>query len=159
MNAKQPDHDYEEGEYQNSPFGSWSHWITRSLKSFTLPSQNLRTRVAIQSEQIAALSHQLNSEKKRSAQLNFLAELSHQLEAQLDQPVAAQLAVNTLQRALECKHVAIFENKIEHGEFSIVALAGNILPPGYHQSTAQGLLGRTLRLRKTQVANDTMIPS
>ena len=155
MKAKQSDPNFEESEYNGSAFSSWSHWITRSLKSLTSPSQNLRTRVAIQAEQIAALSHQLNNEKKRSAQLNLLAELSHQLEAQLDQPVAAQLAVNTLQRALECKHVAVFENEIERREFSIVSSAGNFLPPGYHQSVSQGLLGRTLRLRKTQIANDT----
>jgi len=155
MNAKLSDPDYEKSEYKSSPFSSWSHWITRSLKSFTSPPQNLRTRVEVQSEQIAALSHQLSSEKKRSVQLNLLAELSHQLEAQLDQPVAAQLAANTLQRALECKHVAVFENEIERREFSIMSSAGNFLPPGYRQSASQGLLGRTLRLRKTQVANDT----
>ena len=155
MSSKLPNPDSEENEYTNSPFSGWSHWITRSLKSFTSPPQNLRTRVEVQSEQIAALSHQLNKEKKRGAQLNLLAELSHQLEAQLDQPVAAQLAVNTLQRALECKHVAIFENETERREFTIMSSAGNFLPPGYRQSASQGLLGRTLRLRKTQIANDT----
>ena len=155
MNSKQFDADFEDSEYNGSPFSSWSHWITRSLKSITSPSQNLRTRVAIQAEQIAALSNQLNNEKKRSVQLNLLAELSHQLEAQLDQPVAAQLAVNTLQRALECKHVAVFENEVERKEFSILASTGNYLPPEYHQSISEGLLGRTLRLRKTQIANDT----
>ena len=155
MKTKLPDPDYEENEYKSSPFSGWSHWITRSLKSFTSPPQNLRTRVEVQSEQIAALSHQLSSEKKRTAQLNLLAELSHQLEAQLDQPVAAQLAANTLQRALDCKHVAVFENEIERREFSIMSSAGNFLPPGYRQGSSQGLLGRTLRLRKTQIANDT----
>jgi len=155
MNSKQFDADFEDSEYNGSPFSSWSHWITRSLKSITSPSQNLRTRVAIQAEQIAALSNQLNNEKKRSVQLNLLAELSHQLEAQLDQPVAAQLAVNTLQRALECKHVAVFENEVERKEFSILASTGNFLPPEYHQNISEGLLGRTLRLRKTQIANDT----
>ena len=155
MNEKPSDPVYGESEYKSSPFSSWSNWITRSLKSFTFPSQNLRTRVEIQSEQIAALSHQLSKEKKRTAQLNLLADLSYQLEAQLDQLVAAQLAANTLQRALECKHVAIFENEIERREFSIMSSAGNFLPAGYRQSTSQGLLSRTLRLRKTQVANDT----
>jgi putative nucleotidyltransferase with HDIG domain len=86
--------------------------------------------------------------------LNLLAELSYQLESQLDQPVAAQLAVNTLQRALDCKHVAVFENEIERREFSIMAISGTFLPPGYRQSISEGLLGRTLHLRKTQIAND-----
>ncbi len=155
MKAKLPSPAYDENEYKHSLFSEWRQWITRSLKSFTSPSQSLRNKVEIQSEQIAALSHQLGKEKKRTAQLNLLVELSHQLDAQLDQYVAAQLAVNTLQRALECEHVAIFENEIEHREFSIMSQAGSFLPTGYRQNISKGLLGRTLRLRKTQVANDT----
>ena len=155
MKTKLPFLAYDENEYKHSPFSEWSQWITRSLKSFTSPSQSLRNRVEIQSEQIAALGHQLSKEKKRTAQLNLLVELSHQLDAQLDQYVASQLAVNTLQRALKCEHVAIFENEIERREFSLMAQAGSFLPTGYRQSITQGLLGRALRLRKTQVANDT----
>jgi putative nucleotidyltransferase with HDIG domain len=113
--------------------------------------------VEIQAEQIASLTQLLQNEKKRSSQLNLLAELSHQLEAQLDQPVAAQLAVNTLQRALDCRHVAVYENEIEQREFSILASAGTYRPPGYRQSSSQGVLGRTLRLRKTQIANDAQL--
>lgn len=147
--------DFDDTEYSRSPFNGWSQWLARSLNTFALPTRTLHTKVEIQTEQIASLTNQLNHEKKRTAQLNLLAELSHQLEAQLDQPVAAQLAVNTLQRALDCKHVAVFENEIERREFSIMASAGTFLPPGYRQSTSKGLLGRTFRLRKTQVANDT----
>jgi HD-GYP domain-containing protein (c-di-GMP phosphodiesterase class II) len=155
MSAKLSKPEFEESEYKSSPFSGWSQWITRSLKLFTSPSQNLRTNVQVQSEQIVALNHQLSNERKRTTQLNLLVELSHQLEAQLDQPVAAQLAVNTLQRALNCKHVAVFENEVERREFTIMSSAGNFLPSGYSQSSSQGLLGRTLRLRKTQIANDT----
>ena len=154
MKAKLPNPKFDENEYKNSLFSEWSQWITRSLKSVGAPSQNSRTKVEILSEQIAALTHQLSKEKKRTAQLNLMVELSHQLETQLDQPVAAQLAVNTLQRALDCKHVAIYENDLERREFSIIASAGTFLPPGYRQSISHGLLGRTLRLRKTQIAND-----
>lgn len=146
--------DRDEHNHNDSTDSGWSQWIARSLRSFTSPTQSLRTKVDIQGEQIAALSHQLNNEKKRNAQLNLLAEFSHQLETQLDSPVSAQLAVNTLQRALGCKHAAIFQNEIERREFSIIASAGTFLPPGYRQSTSKGLLGRTLRLRKTQIAND-----
>lgn len=155
LTAELSNPDFDENDYAKSPFNGWSRLVSRSLKPFVSPSRNLQTKVEIQSEQIASLVHQLNSEKKRTAQLNLLAELSHQLETQLDQPVAAQLAVNTLQRALDCKHVAVFENEVERREFSIMASAGTVLPPGYRQSTSQGLLGRTLRLRKTQIANDT----
>jgi putative nucleotidyltransferase with HDIG domain len=154
LTAELSNPDFDEKEYIKSPFSKWSQWISRSLNTFPSPSYNLHTRVEIQAEQITSLIHQLENEKKRTAQLNLLAELSHQLEAQLDQPVAAQLAVNTLQRALDCKHVAVFENEIERREFSIMASAGTFLPPGYRQSTSKGLLGRTFRLRKTQIAND-----
>ncbi len=147
--------DFDEKEYAKSLYNGWSQWISRSVNSFVSSSRNLHTKVEIQSEQIASLIHQLNNEKKRVAQLNLLAELSQQLETQLDQPVASQLAINTLQRALDCNHVVLFENEIERREFSIMASAGTFLPPGYRQSTSQGLLGRSLRLRKTQIANDT----
>ena len=146
-----------EGKTENSEesaYKGWYQWLARSLKSVASPSYSLHTKLEIQEEQIAALSHQLENEKKRSAQLRLLAELSHQLESQLDQPVAAQLAVNTLQRALNCKHVAIFENDVERREFVPMASAGTFIPTGYRQSTSKGLLGRTLRLRKTQIAND-----
>jgi putative nucleotidyltransferase with HDIG domain len=149
--------DFDEREYFKSPFNSWSRWISSSFSTLASPSRTLQTRVEIQSEQISSLVQQLQNEKKRSAQLNLLAELSHQLEAQLDQPVAAQLAVNTLQRALDCKHVAVFENEIERREFSIMASGGTYLPPGYRQNSSLGILGRTLRLRKTQIANDALL--
>jgi putative nucleotidyltransferase with HDIG domain len=157
LRAEWSNPDFDEREYARSPFNYWSRWISASFDSLASPSRNLQTRVEIQSEQITALVQQLRNEKKRSTQLNLLAELSHQLEAQLDQPVAAQLAVNTLQRSLDCKHVAVYENEIERREFSIMASAGTYLPPGYRQSSSQGVLGRTLRLRKTQIANDAQL--
>ncbi len=149
--------DFDEQEYAKSPLNTWSRWISSSLTSLAMPSRNLQTKVEIQTEQIASLVQQLNNEKKRTTQLNLLAELSHQLETQLDQPVSAQLAVNTLQRALDCKHVALYENEIERREFSIMASAGTFLLPEYRQSTSQGLIGRTLRLRKTQIVNDAAL--
>ena len=157
LRAEWSNPDFDEKEYAKSPFNSWSRWLSSSFSSLASPSRNLQTKVEIQSEQISSLVQQLHNEKKRSAQLNLLAELSHQLEAQLDQPVAAQLAVNTLQRALDCKHVAVFENEIERREFSIMASGGTYLPPSYRQSTSQGILGRTLRLRKTQITNDAQL--
>ena len=157
LRAEWSNPNFDEREYARSPFNYWSRWISSSFDSLASPSRSLQTRVEIQSEQITTLVQQLRNEKKRSAQLNLLAELSHQLEAQLDQPVAAQLAVNTLQRSLDCKHVAVYENEIERREFSIMASAGTYLPPGYRQSSSQGVLGRTLRLRKTQIAHDAQL--
>jgi len=157
LRAEWSNPDFDDKEYARSPFNYWSRWISSSFDALPSPSRNLRTTVEIQAEQITALVQQLHNEKKRSAQLNLLAELSHQLEAQLDPPVAAQLAVNTLQRSLDCKHVAVYENEIERREFSIMASAGTYLPPGYRQSSSQGVLGRTLRLRKTQIANEAQL--
>ena len=157
LRAELSNPDFDEKDYIKSPFSGWSRWISRSFNTFASPSRNLHTKIEIQAEQISSLGRQLDNERKRSAQLNLLAELSHQLEAQLDQPVAAQLAVNSLQRALDCKHVAVFENEIDHREFSIMASAGTFLPSGYRQSISKGLLGRTLRLRKTQIANDAAL--
>jgi putative nucleotidyltransferase with HDIG domain len=157
LRAELSNPDFDEKEFVKSPFSGWSQWLSRSFHTFASPSRNLHTKIDIQAEQISSLGHQLDNEKKRSAQLNLLAELSHQLESQLDQPVAAQLAVNLLQRALNCKHVAVFENEIDRREFSIMASAGAFLPSGYRQSISKGLLGRTLRLRKTQIANDAAL--
>ncbi len=137
----------------------WNQWIARSLKQFTASSQSLQGKVEIQAEQIAALTQKLGHEKRRTAQYNLLLEMSYQLEAQLDPPVAAQIAVNTLQRALDCSQVTVYDHDLGKKEFLVIASAGNFLPSGYHQSTSQGILGRALRLRKTQIANNTALES
>src|SRR5271169_6343565 len=76
------------------------------------------------SDQIAALSLQLEAEKRRSAQLVLLNELSQQLETRLDQPVSAQLAVNTLESAIECSFVCLLIHEPERREFVALAAAG-----------------------------------
>jgi putative nucleotidyltransferase with HDIG domain len=109
-------------------------------------------------EQIDALTRQLTAEKHRSTQLTLLNELSQQLEAELDPPVAAQLAVNTLERAMECSFVALLVPEGGGQEYVVLASAGrmtSIIPPGYRQSAALGVIGRTHRLKKTQMVHDT----
>jgi GAF domain-containing protein len=84
--------------------------------------------------------------------------LSQQLEAELDPPVAAQLAVNTLERAMDCSFVALMTPEEGAQDYVILAAAGrtaSIIPPGYRQKVASGLAGRTYRLKKTQMVNDT----
>jgi len=142
---------------EGTSFQNWGQWIARSLKPLTSSSQSLQTRVEIQAEQIAALSQQLGYEKQRTGQYNLLLEMSYQLEAQLDLPVAAQIAVNTLQRALNCSQVAIYDHNLEEKEFAVIASAGNFLPPGYCQQISEGVLGRALRLRKTQIVSNTKL--
>ncbi len=81
----------------------WNSRLERYLKPFTHTSERLQIRLNAQSDQISSLARQLTNEKKRNNQITLLMELSQQLENQLDQPVAAQLAVNSLERALNCE--------------------------------------------------------
>lgn len=109
-------------------------------------------------EQIAVLTRQLTAEKHRNTQLTLLNELSQQLETELDPPVAAQLTVNTLERAMECSFVALMSPDGEGQEYIVLASAGRmagVIPPGYRQNANMGLIGRTNRLKKTQLVNDT----
>jgi putative nucleotidyltransferase with HDIG domain len=109
-------------------------------------------------EQIESLTRQLSAEKHRSTQLTLLNELSQQLETELDPPVAAQLAVNTLERAMECSFVALLAPESGGQEYVVLASAGrmtSIIPPGYRQNATSGVIGRTHRLKKTQMVHDT----
>ena len=113
-------------------------------------------------EQIESLTRQLLAEKHRTTQLILLNELSQQLEAELDPPVAAQLAVNTLERAMECSFVALMAPEGDGQEYVVLASAGrmtSILPPGYRQPASRGVIGRTHRLKKTQLIQDTELDS
>lgn len=111
-------------------------------------------------EQIEALSRQLFAEKYRTTQLMLLNELSQQLETELDPPVSAQLAVNTLERAISCSLVTLFTYEPDKNEYVVLASAGrmtSLIPPGYRQAANTGLLGRITRLRKTILVNDTRL--
>lgn len=122
-----------------------------------LHSRNPEANVDVLKEQVAAVTRQLQSEKHRTAQLIFLTELSQQLETELDPPVAAQITVNTLERAMECSLVSLMLYEADKREFVALATAGrntSIVPPGYRQDAGTGLPGRAARLKKTQVVND-----
>ena len=111
-------------------------------------------------EQITSLTRQLQAEKHRTTQLTLLNELSQQLESELDPPVAAQLAVNTLERAMDCSLVALFSHEPDKHEYVVIASAGrmtSLIPPGYRQDADTGLLGRITRIKKTHIVNDTQI--
>jgi putative nucleotidyltransferase with HDIG domain len=135
----------------------WNERLARYLKPFALTRDGLRGRVNAQADQINALLRQVSTEKRRNAQLTLLAELSQQLENQLDQPVAAQLAVNTLERAINCSLVCLYTHDADRHEFMLLAAAGqriNIIPPGFRQDASQGVIGRAIRQRKTQIVTD-----
>ena len=113
-------------------------------------------------EQLEALSRQLAAEKYRTTQLTLLNELSQQLETELDPPVSAQLAVNTLERAINCSLVTLFTYEPDNNEYVVLASAGrmtSLIPPGYRQAANTGLLGRTTRFKKTNIVNDARLDS
>ncbi|HEX2998259.1 MAG TPA: HD domain-containing phosphohydrolase [Anaerolineales bacterium] len=114
--------------------------------------------ISVLKEQIDALTRQLAAEKYRNTQLTLLNELSQQLETELDPPVAAQLAINTLERAMDCSFVSLMTAENDRQEYVVLASAGKMtstIPPGYRQGSSTGLVGRTNRIRKTQLVNDT----
>lgn len=118
----------------------------------------LRERIVQQEQQIRMLNNILGAERKRSAQLALLSEVEQHLKTVLDQPVAAQLIVNAVQRALNCNLVAVLTHDDEHKEFVALAVAGDsriFLPPSYRQSAETGLIGRAARQRRAVVTNDT----
>ncbi len=134
---------------------AWNSRIERYVQPFMMTPEGIRGRV--KADQIAVLDKKLTVEKKRNAQLTLLFELSQQLENHLDQPVSAQLTVNTLERALGCSLVMIFLHDSEAGEFSLSAFFGRQIKletEGYRQDDAQGVFGRAYRQRKTQIIND-----
>ena len=118
------------------------------------------SRAHVLSEQVRTLTDQLQAERYRNSQLTLLNELSQQLETELDPPVSAQLAVNTLERAMQSSVVALYLYMPEENEFIVLASAGSmtsLIPPGYRQDAKTGMLGRIIRSRKTSVVNDTRL--
>ena len=139
-----------------------SRWLGGFIRRDKTPRKedSYPSPAEIQSDQMMALSRQLKAEKHRNAQLILLNELSQQLETRLDQPVAAQLAVNTLERAIDCSYVCLLIHEPERREFVALVSAGRmakLIPPGYRQHVTHGMIGRAVRLRKTQISNDTRL--
>jgi len=111
-------------------------------------------------EQITIVNQKLNAEKQRTTQLTYLIELSHQLNDELDPPVAAQLAVNTLERAVKCTVVSLMMYEADKKEFVALASSGSmtsIIPPGHRQGAGRGVHGRVARQKKTIIVNDTSL--
>jgi len=133
-------------------------WLARRVPGRHGEIQALTARLADQEEQIRALTADLDAGKVRSLHLSLLGEITQNLKEVLDQPVAAQLVANAIQRGLSNELVSIFVYNGEAKEFISYAVAGNsrsLLPPSYHQSAEKGLIGRAFQSRKTIVSNDT----
>lgn len=141
---------------------TWSVRLARYLKPFTISQESIRTKLLSQSDQLAMALNHLTNEKRRNKQLILLNELSQQLENQLDSPVSAQLAVNTLEQALNSSLVSLYIYEPDTKDFILLATAGLQsfnLPSGYRQSMATGAIGRAARQRKTQIINDVRLDS
>jgi putative nucleotidyltransferase with HDIG domain len=158
LNATEDEDIFESSRVPNT----WSRRLARYLKPFNLSQESVRTRLVTQTDQIAIISNQLGNEKKRNKQLILLNELSQQLENQLDSPVSAQLAVNTLEQALNSSLVSLYVYEPDTKDFTLLATAGPQsfnLPSGYRQSMSVGAIGRAARQRKTQIINDIRLDS
>lgn len=132
----------------------------REKERETLRIADLMQNADVLREQAALVNKKLNAEKQRTTQLTYLIELSHQLNAELDPPVAAQLAVNTLERAVKCTVVSLMMYDADSRKFVALASSGamtNLIPPGYRQDAAKGLHGRVARQKKTVILNDTAL--
>ncbi|MBI2333831.1 MAG: GAF domain-containing protein [Chloroflexi bacterium] len=147
--------DEEASEILEAEPNQWTSRLEKYIKPYIMTPEGIRGR--IQADKINTLSRQSATDKKRNAQLTLLLELSQQLENQLDPPVSAQLAVNTLERALNCGLAILFMHEPEQKEFMLLAAAGrqtHLIPTGYRQNASEGVIGRALRQRKTQIVND-----
>jgi HD-GYP domain-containing protein (c-di-GMP phosphodiesterase class II)/putative methionine-R-sulfoxide reductase with GAF domain len=115
--------------------------------------------IALENQQ-TQIARSLAAQKRRVDMLEQLNALKMQLYTTLDTPVAAQLVVNTVERAFQCALVSVFVLDDERDELEFLAVAGKMaytVPPSYRQSADVGLMGRCVRTRRPQFANDTSL--
>ena len=130
--------------------------VQSSMK--TAPSKEDLPSSERQAKKIQQLSRQLAQEQEKAKGFAMLENLRRQLNEQLDDPVAAQLLVNTTQEYFRAGLVAVSIYDIESQELVVLASAGEMrvsIPTGYRQSINDGIMGRAARFRKTQVVKDT----
>lgn len=130
------------------------------VKESETPATDLAPLPDALKEQAEIANQKLSTEKQRTAQLTHLIELSHQLNIELDPPVAAQRAVSTLERAIKCTVVSLMTYDVDSRELVALASSGSmtgIIPPGHRLSADKGLYGRVSRQKKTTVVNDTTL--
>jgi len=111
-------------------------------------------------ELAAQAQKKLNAEKQKNMQFTYLIELSRQLNNELDPPVAAQHAVNSLEKAISCSVVSLMLYESDKKEFVALASSGkmtHIIPPGLRQKADHGFYGRIFRTKKTVVINDVTL--
>lgn len=147
-----PDFDIESAAESPAVKHLWDQWLEKYIQPYIMTPSGARWRV--QADKINSLIRQSAFDKKRNAQLTLLLELGQQLENSLDALVSAQIAANTLERALNCGLVLVFKHEPEKREVALLAVTGRqsrLVPIEYRQSSSQGIVGRALRQRKTQI--------
>ncbi|HSG42123.1 MAG TPA: HD domain-containing phosphohydrolase [Anaerolineales bacterium] len=128
-------------------------------KRFTPPTEVDNSIEALK-EQVSISKKESVIEKQRTTQQTYLIELSRQLSDELDPPIAAQLAVNTLEHAVKCTIVSLMLYESDDKEYITLASSGpmaNIIPPGHRHSSETGIHGRVTRKKKTIIINDTTL--
>jgi len=109
-------------------------------------------------EQVNITTKKLDDEKQRTAQYNHLIELSRQLKEDVDPPIAAQFAVNILERTIKCTVVFLMIYEPDDKEYIVLASGGSmskIIPPRHRQSSENGIHERVTRKKKTIIIHDT----
>jgi putative nucleotidyltransferase with HDIG domain len=134
----------------------------RSLlsKPFLYSHHLLVKNIQQQKQYERLLAQLISSEKRRMAQLNLLQQVNLQLESTLDTPVSAQLTANAIQSHLGLSLCAILEHDLERRDMKVLASSGpaaHAIPREYRQSTQVGIIGRTARLKRSQLVSDTRL--
>lgn len=142
------------------PNGFWRRFARSLLEPFETSQSYVSEIVQARRNYEALLARQLAAEKRRVAQLGLLHDLNRRLEVVLDPPVSAQLTASALQNAIGGCLTAVMRYDETREEMVLLAASGpsaTHLPPGYRQAISLGIIGRTARLRRTQIASDTLL--
>ncbi len=111
-----------------------------------------------QEDQIRMLNASLDTGHIHSRHLTLLGESEQNLKEVLDQPVAAQLLVNTIHHSYGNELVSVYLFDDGHKELLLYAIAGNnrsFPPASYRQKADRGLIARAVQTRNTIIANNT----
>ncbi len=142
------------------PTGFWKRFANSLLEPFETSQSHISDIIDTRRDYEALLARQLAAEKRRVAHLSLLHDLNQSLEVVLDPPVAAQLTANTIQNALGGCLTAVMVYDDAREEMVVLAASGPNaveIPPGYRQAVTAGIIGRSARLRRTQIASDTRL--
>ncbi len=149
------------------PTGKWKGWQA-ILKIFSQPfdishsiSHSFMSEQAKRKQEVEdLLNRQVINEKRRTAQLNLLRQLNHDLENSYEMQVSSQITANAIYNLVGGEIIAVFKYDEEREELETVAVTGPqawTIPTEYRQSVRTGVIGRAVRHRRTQLISDTRL--